>query len=325
MQATKDSFYVELRNRLVAVDPQRTITIDGATRPAIVVAENEPPNAGPPLCDALYLHWGGARAALPAAGTLMEMECTISYRTKGTDPNGNLDRGRDLASLDSDVLAICLPPQRREVRLQHGHGGGPGIQHLLVATGIQRAGERAAVYRARGQRHRVLLSRGEPDMSSNPNAKHSQMAPLARAVRAYIAPVGRPSGPIAAFDPAAEGQFDLDSPPAPWLDLGWVENFQRTAATKYEALRSGPVGNITVQYRTQPEARLEFDLPSWGKLQMALAGGTQNDERAGHAAAQPVARLRWRRDSGVAAAERIDSRSLVLTNDQLGLFQVGDL
>ena len=52
----------------------------------------------------------GSRPVLPAAGTLMEMECTISYRTKGTDQNGNLDRGRDLASLDNDVLAICAPP-----------------------------------------------------------------------------------------------------------------------------------------------------------------------------------------------------------------------
>ncbi len=111
MQATKDSFYVALRDRLVAVDPQRTVTIDGATRPAIAVAENEPPNAAPPLCDAFYLHWSGARPVLPAAGTLMEMECTISYRTKGSDENGCLDRGRDLASLDNDVLAICAPPR----------------------------------------------------------------------------------------------------------------------------------------------------------------------------------------------------------------------
>jgi hypothetical protein len=110
MQPTKDTFYVTLRDRLVAVDPQRTITIDGATRPAIVVAENESPGGGPPLCDAFYLHWGGARSVLPAAGTLMEMECVISYRTKGTDSSGNLDRGRDLASLDNDVLAICAPP-----------------------------------------------------------------------------------------------------------------------------------------------------------------------------------------------------------------------
>jgi hypothetical protein len=110
MQPTKDSFYVTLRDRLVAVDPGRTITIDGATRPAIAVAENEPPNAAPPLCDAFYLHWGGARAVQPATGTLMEMECVISYRTKGSDQNGNLDRGRDLASLDNDILALCAPP-----------------------------------------------------------------------------------------------------------------------------------------------------------------------------------------------------------------------
>jgi hypothetical protein len=109
MQATKDSFYIALRDRLVAVDPQRTILIDGATRPAIVVAENEPPNAAPPLSDAFYLHWGAARSVQPSAGVLMEMECVISYRTKGSDANGNLDRGRDLASLDNDILAICSP------------------------------------------------------------------------------------------------------------------------------------------------------------------------------------------------------------------------
>ena len=120
MQATKDSFYITLRDRLVTVDPQRTITIDGATRPAIVVAENEPPNAAPPLCDAFYLHWGGARAVLPSAGTLMEMECTISYRTKGTDQNGNLDRGRDLASLDNDVLAMWAPPQTEKFDYSSG-------------------------------------------------------------------------------------------------------------------------------------------------------------------------------------------------------------
>ncbi len=123
MQPTKDSFYVALRDRLVAVDPQRTITIDGATRPAIAVVENEPPNAAPPLCDAFYLHWGGARPVLPAAGTLMEMECTIAYRTKGSDQNGSLDRGRDLASLDNDALAICAPPNSQK----YDYSSGPPV------------------------------------------------------------------------------------------------------------------------------------------------------------------------------------------------------
>jgi hypothetical protein len=109
MQPAKDSFYVELRNRLVAVDPNRTITLDGAVRPAIAVVENEPPAAAPPLCDAFYLHWGSVHPVQPSTGTMMALECTISYCTAGAEQNGWLDRGRDLASLDNDLLAICSP------------------------------------------------------------------------------------------------------------------------------------------------------------------------------------------------------------------------
>jgi len=111
MQPTKDSFYVTLRDRLVACDPDRTVTLDGATRPAIAVAENEPPTGTPPLCDTFYLHWGNARPAALAAGSLMALNCTISYCTKGSVQNGSIDRGRDLASLDNDLLTICAPPQ----------------------------------------------------------------------------------------------------------------------------------------------------------------------------------------------------------------------
>ncbi len=111
MQAAKDSFYIALRDRLVAVDPNRTVTIDGATRPAIAVIENEPPTAAPLLCDTFYLGWGAARTALPSGGAFMAVDCTISFRTKGSIESGGLDRGRDLASLDNDLLAICFPPQ----------------------------------------------------------------------------------------------------------------------------------------------------------------------------------------------------------------------
>jgi hypothetical protein len=111
MQPTKDSFYIALRDRLVAVDPNRTVILDGATRPAIAVLENEPPSGAPLLSDTFYLHWGNARPAPLQAGTLMAMDCTITYCTKGSVPNASLDRGRDLASLDCDLLAICSPPQ----------------------------------------------------------------------------------------------------------------------------------------------------------------------------------------------------------------------
>jgi hypothetical protein len=111
MQPTKDSFYVALRDRLVAADPNRTVTLDGVIRPAIAVLENEPPAGAPLLCDTFYLSWGNARPVQLAGGTLMALDCTISYCTKGSIPNASLDRGRDLASLDCDLLAICSPPQ----------------------------------------------------------------------------------------------------------------------------------------------------------------------------------------------------------------------
>ncbi len=162
-------------------------------------------------------------------------------------------------------------------------------------------------------------------MSANLYAKRSQMAPAARTVRAYAAPVNRVTGATIAFDPATQGNFDLDSPPQPWIDLGWVESFRRTAATKYEALRMGPNANITAQYRMQPEARVEFDLLTWGKVQMALSSGTQQmnvlAEQSGGPPqpsggmplpASPV-------QSGSTATE------IVLTSDQLALYNVGDL
>jgi hypothetical protein len=112
-------------------------------------------------------------------------------------------------------------------------------------------------------------------MSVEMFAKRSQMTPLSHGVRAYVAPVNRDSGFFVSFDPAAQGQFDVDNPPPPFLDLGWVQNFTRKSTTKYEGLLNGPHGTVSVQYRSQPEALVEFDFQSWGKIQMALAGGTQ--------------------------------------------------
>ena len=112
-------------------------------------------------------------------------------------------------------------------------------------------------------------------MKSNPYARPSQMCPVTVAVRAYAVPIDRSAGTTVPFDPSVQGEFDLDLPPVPFLDLGWVENFKRTSATKYETLRTGPQSTLTTQYRAEYDAAVEFDCPSWGKLQMALAGGGQ--------------------------------------------------
>ncbi len=162
-------------------------------------------------------------------------------------------------------------------------------------------------------------------MSSNPYARRSQMAPAARSVRAYAAPINRTAGIISAFDPASQGQFDLDSPPAPWIDLGWVENFHRTAATRYDALRTGPAANITVQYRMAPEAGVEFDLLSWGKLQLALSGGTQQM----NVLAEQPGILPEPSGGSALPASPVQSGStytlIALTSDQLADYNVGDI
>lgn len=101
-----------------------------------------------------------------------------------------------------------------------------------------------------------------------------EMAPVARQVRAYFAPVDRASGTPTVFDPAQP--FALDAPPAPWIDLGAIENFRRTQATKLESVCRGVKATAAAQFRSRLEARVEFDFREWGKLQMALAAGSQH-------------------------------------------------
>jgi hypothetical protein len=110
MQFAKDSFYMALRERLVALNPQRTVTVNGATRPALIVAENEAVVPVEPLPDAFYIEWGAAKIGLRQTNDnpLVEMECIISHHTFGTVESG-VDRGRSLAKLDSELLSICQP------------------------------------------------------------------------------------------------------------------------------------------------------------------------------------------------------------------------
>jgi len=110
MQCAKDSFYIALRERLAALNPNRTVTLNGAARPAVIVAENELVIPVQPLPDAFYLEWGAARPAAQnnAGPTLMQMECLISYHTFGVSQTG-VDRGRTLTALDTELSRICHP------------------------------------------------------------------------------------------------------------------------------------------------------------------------------------------------------------------------
>jgi hypothetical protein len=107
-------------------------------------------------------------------------------------------------------------------------------------------------------------------------AVRAAMVPVSRRVRAYFAPVDRTAESPTVFDPGKLGTFLLDSPPAPWVDAGWIENFQRFSATATEILRAGAQGAPVGQFRAAMDARIEFDFREWGKLQMALAGGSEH-------------------------------------------------
>lgn len=98
---------------------------------------------------------------------------------------------------------------------------------------------------------------------------------MTRRVRAYFAPVNRAAGVPTVFDAAQAGMFVLDAPPAPWVDLGWCTGFARKCETKVGALRAGSPAVAQSQFRTEVEATVSLEFESWGKLQMALAAGSQ--------------------------------------------------
>src|SRR5690348_1951271 len=89
------------------------------------------------------------------------------------------------------------------------------------------------------------------------------MVPVTRQIRAYFAPVERTTETPTVFDPGLYGMFPLDSPPAPWTDLGWIENFDRFYATPTDVVRSGAKALPALQFRGPLESRVEFDFRQW--------------------------------------------------------------
>ena len=112
MQNIKDSFYVALRGRLAALNPARTVTVLGVTRPAIIVAENEVADSAEILPEAFYLAWGAASAVASTERLhlpLLKLTCEITYWTQGSQDLSSQDRGRTLAKLDEELLSIAAP------------------------------------------------------------------------------------------------------------------------------------------------------------------------------------------------------------------------
>ena len=159
-------------------------------------------------------------------------------------------------------------------------------------------------------------------MITDSSLQHAQ--PLVEPVRAYFAPVDRRSGEPAVFDPS-RGAFDPEFPPAPWIDLGPIENLSRATKGDVQLLRAGRSSSPRVLSRKCGETRVQLDFTRWGKLQLAISSGSQHfnvlspvQGSAGGgsgAPAEPACPLL----AGTSASE------LVIGADALPKFSAGDL
>lgn len=108
MENAKDTFYVTLRNRLTTANPQRVMVLRGVQRPGILVEEAEA--VVPQMqADAFVLRWTGLTVDTQLPSALAQMTCEIHYTTSGTQTNTGLDRGRALAEMDAELLAMLSP------------------------------------------------------------------------------------------------------------------------------------------------------------------------------------------------------------------------
>jgi hypothetical protein len=104
----------------------------------------------------------------------------------------------------------------------------------------------------------------------------SAPAPVSRRVRGYFAPVNRVAQTPVLFDPSEQGGFSLDAPPAPWVSLGWIQEFTRKPGSKTAPVLTGIPAGTLEQVRESLEAQVSFEFLSWTKLTMALATGSQH-------------------------------------------------
>jgi hypothetical protein len=108
MQNAKDSFYMALRARLAALNPERICVVRGAVRPGILVEEAEAPFSQPPA-DVFVVRWLGIGTDVNLDAPMMAAECEITYQTCGCQSFGGLDRGRVLSAMDEELLSMLQP------------------------------------------------------------------------------------------------------------------------------------------------------------------------------------------------------------------------
>jgi hypothetical protein len=150
-------------------------------------------------------------------------------------------------------------------------------------------------------------------------------APVFRRVRAYFAPVNRAAQTPVVFDPSQLSGFSLDSPPAPWLSLGWIRGFTRKPIGKTASVLTGIPAAPLEQVRETLGAQLSFQFLSWTKLTMALATGSQHMNVLAPAAGAPAAADGATAATAVVVQSGSTATSIALASTDAAKFAPGNI
>lgn len=153
----------------------------------------------------------------------------------------------------------------------------------------------------------------------------SAPAPVTRRVCAYFAPVNRATQMPILFDPSQQGGFSLEAPPAPWISLGWIQNFTRKPASKSTSLMTGVPAAPLEQVRETLQAQVSLHFLSWIKLTMALATGSQHMNVLAPASGATAAANGAQAVPAVTPQSGSTSTSIVLASSDAARFTAGSI
>jgi len=153
----------------------------------------------------------------------------------------------------------------------------------------------------------------------------SAPAPVARRVRGYFAPVNRTAQTPVLFDPSEQGGFSLDAPPAPWINLGWIQEFARKPGSKTAPVLTGIPAATLRQVRETLEAQVSFQFLSWTKLTMALATGSQHMNLLAPATGAALAAIGAQAAPAVTVQSGSTATSILLASADAAKFSAGSI
>jgi len=153
----------------------------------------------------------------------------------------------------------------------------------------------------------------------------SAPAPVMRRARAYFASVNRVTQTPVLFDPSEQGRFVLDTPPSPWISLGWIQNLTRKSASKTSPLMTGIPSATLEQVRETLQAQISFQFLSWTKLTMALATGSQHMNLLAPASGAAPAADGAQASAAVIPQSGSTSSSIVLSSTDASKFIAGSI